>query len=250
MLDNGPARLAGAAARATIWTATRSRWSARSCSPPPTATGWPRATSTVDLRGRRLASRGASRAGCRSAASPPAGSRSNLPDRRVVLSGRAALAYRPGRRSDERREPPSSPSPARCRCSPSPARARPGRRSALKGHDTNAPVDVAADRIEVQDRADRAIFSGNVEVRQGNLQLSAARLTVAYANAGGIEIERLEASGGVTLRSPSETARSQFAIYDLDRAAGDDDRRRHPDPRRNRTSRAAGWCSTSTAAAR
>ncbi|HWT11275.1 MAG TPA: LptA/OstA family protein [Allosphingosinicella sp.] len=89
--------------------------------------------------------------------------------------------------------------------------------SALKGHDTDAPVDVAADRIEVQDRADRAIFSGNVEVRQGNLQLSTARLTVAYASAGGIEINRLEATGGVVLRSPSETARSQFAIYDLDR---------------------------------
>ena len=89
--------------------------------------------------------------------------------------------------------------------------------SALKGHDSDAPVDVAADRIEVQDRADRAIFSGNVEVRQGSLQLSTARLTVAYASAGGIEIERLEASGGVLLRSPSETARSRFAIYDLDR---------------------------------
>ena len=92
-----------------------------------------------------------------------------------------------------------------------------GAGSALKGHDTDAPVDVAADRIEVQDRADRAIFTGNVEVRQGNLQLSTARLTVAYANQGGIEIERLEASGGVVLRSPSETARSRFAIYDLNR---------------------------------
>ena len=91
-----------------------------------------------------------------------------------------------------------------------------GGASALKGHDTDAPVDVAADRIEVQDRADRAIFSGNVEVRQGELQLSTARLTVAYANAGGIEIKRLEATGGVLLRSPSETARSQYAIYDLD----------------------------------
>lgn len=89
--------------------------------------------------------------------------------------------------------------------------------SALRGHDSSAPIDVSADRIEVQDRADRAIFSGNVEVRQGNLRLSTARLTVAYASAGGIEIERLEASGGVLLRSPSETARSQYAIYDLDR---------------------------------
>jgi lipopolysaccharide export system protein LptA len=89
--------------------------------------------------------------------------------------------------------------------------------SALKGHNSNAPVDVAADRIEVQDRADRAIFSGNVVVRQAALSLNAPRLTVAYSNAGGIEIERIDASGGVTVQSPSETARGQYAIYDLDK---------------------------------
>jgi len=87
--------------------------------------------------------------------------------------------------------------------------------SALRGHNTNAPVDVAADRIEVQDRADRAIFSGNVVVRQAELSLNAERLTVAYSDTGGIQIERLDASGGVTVRSPSETARGQYAIYDL-----------------------------------
>jgi lipopolysaccharide export system protein LptA len=89
--------------------------------------------------------------------------------------------------------------------------------SALRGHDSDAPVDVGADRIEVQDRADRAIFSGNVVVRQADLTLNAARLTVAYSSSGGIEIQRFDASGGVTLRSPSETARGQFAIYDLNR---------------------------------
>ena len=87
--------------------------------------------------------------------------------------------------------------------------------SALRGHNTNALVDVAADRIEVQDRADRAIFSGNVVVRQAELTLNAERLTVAYSDTGGIQIERLDASGGVTVRSPSETARGQYAIYDL-----------------------------------
>jgi lipopolysaccharide export system protein LptA len=92
-----------------------------------------------------------------------------------------------------------------------------GGTSSLKGHDTSQPVDVASDRIEVMDRADRAVFSGNVQVRQGALQLGAARLTVSYANTRGIQIQRLDASGGVTLRSPSETARSQFAIYDLNR---------------------------------
>jgi len=89
--------------------------------------------------------------------------------------------------------------------------------SGLKGHDSNAPVDVGADRIEVQDRANRAIFSGNVQARQGNMTLNSARLTVVYANGRDVQIQRLEASGGVTLRTPTETARSQYAIYDLGR---------------------------------
>ena len=89
--------------------------------------------------------------------------------------------------------------------------------SALKGHNSNAPVDVTADRIEVQDRADRALFVGNVHVRQAQLTLETARLTVAYSSAGGIQIERLDASGGVVVRSPSEAARGNFGVYDLDR---------------------------------
>lgn len=92
-----------------------------------------------------------------------------------------------------------------------------GAMSALKGHNSNAPIDVTSDRIEVQDRADRAIFAGNVNVRQGSLTLDTARLTVAYSSAGGVQIQRLDASGGVVVRSPSETARGNFGIYDLDR---------------------------------
>jgi lipopolysaccharide export system protein LptA len=89
---------------------------------------------------------------------------------------------------------------------------------------SNAPVDVGADRIEVQDRANRAILTGNVVATQGNMTMNSARLTVIYANAagastgsGGTQIQRLEASGGVRLRTPTETARSQFAIYDVPR---------------------------------
>ncbi len=89
--------------------------------------------------------------------------------------------------------------------------------SALKGHNSNAPVDVAADRIEVQDRADRAIFSGNVVVRQAELTLTAARLTVAYSSGGGVELRRIDATGGVTVKSPSETAQGNVGIYDLER---------------------------------
>jgi lipopolysaccharide export system protein LptA len=89
--------------------------------------------------------------------------------------------------------------------------------SALKGHNSDAPVDVNADRIEVQDRADRAMFVGNVHVRQAELTLDTQRLTVAYSSNGGVQIRRLDAAGGVTVRSPSETAKGDFGIYDLDR---------------------------------
>ena len=87
--------------------------------------------------------------------------------------------------------------------------------SALKGHDSKMPIDLAADRAEAQDRADRAIFAGNVVVRQGSLTLQTARLTLAYASQDGIDINRIDASGGVTVTSPSETARGEFAVYDL-----------------------------------
>ena len=89
--------------------------------------------------------------------------------------------------------------------------------SALKGHNSDAPVDVSADRIEVQDRADRAIFAGNVKVRQAELTLDTERLTVAYSSNGGVQIRRLDAAGGVVVTSPSEKASGEFGIYDLDR---------------------------------
>jgi lipopolysaccharide export system protein LptA len=88
--------------------------------------------------------------------------------------------------------------------------------SALKGHDSKAPIDLSADRAEAQDRADRAIFAGNVVVRQGTLTLRTARLTLAYASQNGIDINRIDASGGVTVTSPSETAKGDFAVYDLE----------------------------------
>jgi lipopolysaccharide export system protein LptA len=114
--------------------------------------------------------------------------------------------------------------------------AAPAGAQALKNHDTNAPVDFEADRIEVQDKANRAIFTGNVHATQGNMILDAARMTVAYTSAptGGAKvagtgaaaakpagsnpsIQRVDASGGVTVRSPDQTAKGNFGIYDLNR---------------------------------
>ena len=38
----------------------------------------------------------------------------------------------------------------------------------FRNHDSNAPVNFTADRIEVQDRADRVVVSGNVVVTKGD----------------------------------------------------------------------------------
>ena len=84
-------------------------------------------------------------------------------------------------------------------------------------HNSNAPVNFNAGRIEVQDRADRVVLSGAVRVEQAGLTLNAARMTVAYSNSGGIDVNRIDASGGVTIQKSGDTARGDVAIYDLNR---------------------------------
>jgi lipopolysaccharide export system protein LptA len=92
-----------------------------------------------------------------------------------------------------------------------------GHPSALKGHNSDAPVDWSADHIDVDDKADRAVLVGNVVATQGELTLTAARITAAYTRNPSVRVDRLDASGGVTVRSPSETARGEYGIYDLNR---------------------------------
>lgn len=93
----------------------------------------------------------------------------------------------------------------------------PARAQALANHDSSAPVDMAADVIEVQDRADRVVVSGDVRVTQAGMTLTAQRMTIAYTRAGGTDINRLDASGGVTVTKGDEVAKGNVAIYDLNR---------------------------------
>jgi lipopolysaccharide export system protein LptA len=87
----------------------------------------------------------------------------------------------------------------------------------MKGHDSNAPVNFTADRIEVQDRSDRVVVSGNVDVTQAGLRLTSDRMTVAYQNKGSVEIDRIDASGNVVVTRGGDVARGNVAIYDLDK---------------------------------
>jgi lipopolysaccharide export system protein LptA len=83
------------------------------------------------------------------------------------------------------------------------------------GHDGNAPVDYSADHIELQDRADRVVLSGNVDVTQADLRMRAARMTVAYTNAGSLKLQRMIATGGVVVTRGTQRATGDVAVYDL-----------------------------------
>ncbi|WP_299700736.1 lipopolysaccharide transport periplasmic protein LptA [uncultured Tateyamaria sp.] len=81
--------------------------------------------------------------------------------------------------------------------------------------DTSAPVEVSADELNVDQTTGAAIFTGNVVIGQGEMRLSAPRVLVIYREdqAG---IERMEATGGVTLVSGPDAAESQRADYSID----------------------------------
>lgn len=83
--------------------------------------------------------------------------------------------------------------------------------------DPNAPVEVTAESLEVNQDTNQAIFTGNVLIIQGDLRVTAPRVEVLYQDGGG-DISQLLATGGVTLVSATEAAEAQEADYNL--AAG------------------------------
>ncbi|SHN56055.1 LptA/OstA family protein [Erythrobacter sanguineus] len=87
----------------------------------------------------------------------------------------------------------------------------------IAAHDSRAPVDIAADRIDLQDRVNRVVFSGGVSVTQAGLNIRSDRMLVNYTDADGLEIQRITATGGVTITRGDERASGDNAIYDFNR---------------------------------
>lgn len=81
--------------------------------------------------------------------------------------------------------------------------------------DTSLPVEVTADTLSVSQTDGTATFSGNVLVSQGDMRLSAERVEVVYGSADRSRIERLHASGGVTLVSGKDAAEAADAVYTI-----------------------------------
>ena len=80
--------------------------------------------------------------------------------------------------------------------------------------ETDLPVEVTSDNLSVDQGNGTAVFTGNVVITQGEMRLAAPRVLVVYLE-GQRGIERMEATGGVTLVSGPDAAESDRADYSI-----------------------------------
>ncbi|WP_226018513.1 LptA/OstA family protein [Novosphingobium sp. FKTRR1] len=88
---------------------------------------------------------------------------------------------------------------------------------AIGAHNSDAPVNFGADHIELQDKQKRVVLTGNVDIVQDELHLTAARTTLAYTDAAKLTLNRIDAAGGVVVTRANERASGDVAVYDFDR---------------------------------
>lgn len=90
--------------------------------------------------------------------------------------------------------------------------------------DSDQPIDISADNLEVRQDKNLAIFTGNVIAVQGGIKLRAEQLRVWYrpssakANSGGkgeSTIIRIDAINKVFVSTETETAQGDLGIYDV-----------------------------------
>lgn len=80
--------------------------------------------------------------------------------------------------------------------------------------DTRQPIEVSADALSVDQASGSASYSGNVVIGQGDMRLAAQQVVIVY-NDTNSQIDRMEASGGVTLVNGAEAAEADSAIYSI-----------------------------------
>ncbi|HYI43634.1 MAG TPA: lipopolysaccharide transport periplasmic protein LptA [Sphingomicrobium sp.] len=112
-----------------------------------------------------------------------------------------------------------------------PAFAQEGVTSAFEGFSGRGdqPVNIEADKLEVQETDQTAVFSGNVLVVQGSSALRTDKLTIFYEKkkpgesaqpatgdvVTGRNIRRLEAEGNVVVTSGNQKASGNKGVFDM-----------------------------------
>lgn len=60
--------------------------------------------------------------------------------------------------------------------------------------DASAPIEIAADQLEIDDRQGTAVYTGSVDMQQGSMQLKAARVDIQRGSNG--QVSQVTAKGG------------------------------------------------------
>ncbi len=93
--------------------------------------------------------------------------------------------------------------------------------------DPDAPIEIEADTLEVEQNTEKATFIGRVVAVQGPLRLTSDRLIVTYARSAdgesaaaspdsGTKIQRIRATGNVHVMSEDDqSADGDWAIYEV-----------------------------------
>lgn len=82
------------------------------------------------------------------------------------------------------------------------------------------PIEIESDELEVHEEDGIAIFSGNVNVVQGDNLLKSGRMTVHYGEGGTMssgtsDIERIEMDGEVYMKSKDQVATGDHGVYEM-----------------------------------
>ena len=89
--------------------------------------------------------------------------------------------------------------------------------------DSDAPIQIEADKLEVYDEEKFAIYSGNVSARQGDTLLEAPELHVFYGGdpdqtgKSSSELSRIEAGPSVIVSTLTQTATGDRLVIDVTR---------------------------------
>ena len=77
-------------------------------------------------------------------------------------------------------------------------------------------VNVTADSLEVLENESTALFTGNVVITQGTMELEAPRVETRYGEGGPSDLESFSASGGrVKMAFDEQTVEADTADYDF-----------------------------------
>jgi lipopolysaccharide export system protein LptA len=87
--------------------------------------------------------------------------------------------------------------------------------------DSDKPIEIQADSLEVLQKDKVALFQGKVEAKQGNVSLKADSMRVYYKEKKAGEqnsVSKIDVIGNVFLATPKETIQGAKGIYDVENA--------------------------------